>query len=199
MGACNQKRGELIDGVPLWTFCLRTREVGVKSTSRSMLMNDIDRQHLTRCVDLAETALNSDNDPFGSVLVSASGEVLYEEHNRTAGGDETRHPEFEIARWAAQNVTPAERATATVYTSGEHCAMCSAAHAWVGLGRIVYAGSTAQLVEWRKEFGAPPSPVKALAIEAVVNGIEVDGPEPSLSARLKELHRRRHKATKDRH
>ena len=32
-------------------------------------------------------------------------------------------------------------AACTVYTSGEHCPMCSAAHAWVGLGRIVYAVS----------------------------------------------------------
>ena len=33
--------------------------------------------------------------------------------------DATRHPELAIARWAASNLTPAERAEATVYTSGE--------------------------------------------------------------------------------
>ena len=53
-------------------------------------MDDTDRRHLTRCVDLAEAALATDNDPFGSVLVSASGAILYEDHNRTAGGDDTR-------------------------------------------------------------------------------------------------------------
>jgi hypothetical protein len=31
-------------------------------------------------------------------------------------------------------MTPAERAASTVDTSGEHCPMCAAAHAWVGLG-----------------------------------------------------------------
>lgn len=161
-------------------------------------MDDTDRRHLTRCVDLAEAALASDNDPFGSVLVSADGTVLYEDHNRTAGGDETRHPEFEIARWAAENMSAADRATATVYTSGEHCPMCSAAHAWVGLGRIVYAGSSAQLVEWRTSFGASPGPVAALPVQAIAPAIPVDGPEPSLSARLKELHRHRYEATKQR-
>ncbi|MEO7221850.1 MAG: nucleoside deaminase [Devosia sp.] len=161
-------------------------------------MDDTDRRHLIRCVDLAEAALNSDNDPFGSVLVAADGTVLREDHNRTAGGDETRHPEFELARWAAEHVTPADRATATVYTSGEHCAMCSAAHAWVGLGRIVYAGSTTQLVAWRKSFGAAPGPVTALPIQAVAPGIAVDGPEPSLSGRLEALHRRRHETVKAR-
>jgi len=155
-------------------------------------MNDTDIRHLTRCVDLAEAALDSGNDPFGSLLVSAEGTVLREDHNRTSGGDETRHPEFELARWAAENMAPADRATATVYTSGEHCPMCSAAHAWVGLGRIVYAGSSGQLVEWRSSFGAPGGPVAALPIQQVAPGIPVDGPEPSLSERLRQLHRRHH-------
>jgi tRNA(Arg) A34 adenosine deaminase TadA len=114
-------------------------------------MNETDHRHLLRCIELAEEALATGNDPFGSVLVSADGRVLYEDHNRTVGGDETRHPEFEIARWAAENMTPEDRAAATVYTSGEHCPMCSAAHAWVGLGRIVYAGSSEQLGGWRRE------------------------------------------------
>jgi tRNA(Arg) A34 adenosine deaminase TadA len=161
-------------------------------------MDDTDRRHLIRCVELAEAAMETDNDPFGSVLVAADGTVLREDHNRTAGGDETRHPEFELARWAAENMSPADRAGATVYTSGEHCPMCSAAHAWVGLGRIVYAGSTAQLVEWRKSFGAGPGPVTALSIQAIAPGLPVDGPEPSLSARLKQMHRRRYEAVKAR-
>ena len=51
------------------------------------------------------------------------------------GGDATRHPEFAIARWAADESDACPtRADATVYTSGEHCPMCAAAHAWVGLG-----------------------------------------------------------------
>jgi tRNA(Arg) A34 adenosine deaminase TadA len=158
-------------------------------------MDDLDRRHLTRCVDLAEAALATNNDPFGSVLVGSDGTVLYEDHNRTAGGDETRHPEFEIARWAAENLTAEARAGATVYTSGEHCPMCSAAHAWVGLGRIVYAGSSAQLVEWRTSFGALPGPVAALPVQVIAPGIPVYGPEPSLSARLRDLHRRRFEAT----
>ncbi|NED52053.1 nucleoside deaminase, partial [Micromonospora aurantiaca] len=87
---------------------------------------------------------------------------LFEDRNRVAGGDQTRHPEFEIARWAAANMTPEERAAATVYTSGEHCPMCSAAHGWVGLGRIVYVMSARQLVDLRTELGVPPGPVNAI-------------------------------------
>jgi tRNA(Arg) A34 adenosine deaminase TadA len=106
-------------------------------------------------------------------------------------GDETRHPEFEISRWAARNMTPEDRAAATVYTSGEHCPMCSASHGWVGLGRIVYAVSSAQLGEWRAGWGIPASPVAALPITAVVPGAVVDGPAPAFEEELRELHRRR--------
>ena len=153
-------------------------------------MNETDHRHLLRCLELAEEALSTNNDPFGSLIVSAAGDVLHEDHNRTAGGDETRHPEFEIARWAAEHMTPEERSAATVYTSGEHCAMCSAAHAWVGLGRIVYALSSEQLRGWRREWGEPASPVNALPIQAVAPGIPVDGPDPALADRLRDLHHR---------
>lgn len=98
-----------------------------------------DHRHLRRCVDLARQALEAGDEPFGSVLVSAAGEVLFEDHNHVASGDSTQHPELAIARWAAAHLPAAQRAAATVYTSGEHCPMCAAAHGWVGLGRIVYA------------------------------------------------------------
>lgn len=151
-------------------------------------MNDTDRQFLTRCVELAETALQSGNDPFGSMLVSGAGEVLLEDHNRTADGDATQHPEFAIARWAADHLSPQERQQAMVYTSGEHCPMCAAAHGWAGLGRIVYASSSEQLTAWMKAFGAPPGPVNPLPIQTVLRAASVEGPEPSLTARIRELH-----------
>ena len=121
-----------------------------------------DRHYLARCVELARQALAQGDEPFGSLLLSADGQVLFEDRNHVAGGDHTRHPEFEIARWAAANLTPAQRAASTVYTSGEHCAMCAAAHGWVGLGRIVYASSTPQLSAWMQELGFPAPRVLSL-------------------------------------
>ncbi|MDO5712571.1 MAG: nucleoside deaminase, partial [Micrococcales bacterium] len=78
-----------------------------------------------------------------------------------------------------------------VYTSGEHCPMCSAAHAWVGLGRIVYACSSAQLVGWLAGWGAPPSPVSALPIAVVAPGVQTLGPVPEFEAPMRALHARR--------
>ena len=146
--------------------------------------------HLRRCVELAAEALEAGDEPFGSVLVAGDGRVLAEDHNRVASGDRTRHPEFELARWAAANLTPAERAAATVYTSDEHCPMCAAAHGWVGLGRIVYVASAAQLAEWLAEMGVPPAPVRPLPIREVAPGVEVEGPVPELVEEVRELHRR---------
>ncbi|MER7013515.1 nucleoside deaminase [Saccharopolyspora sp. NPDC000359] len=156
-------------------------------------IGDQDRAHLRRCVELAREALEDGDEPFGSVLVDARGTARFEDRNRVKDGDATRHPEFEIARWSAAHLSPAERAECTVYTSGEHCPMCSAAHAWVGLGRIVYATSTEQLTGWHREWGLPAGPVAALPINAVAPGVAVSGPDPDLADEVRELHARLHR------
>lgn len=155
-------------------------------------MNSTDLQHLRRCVSLARAALEDGDEPFGSLLVDANGEVRFEDRNRVAGGDATRHPEFAIARWAAEHMTPQQRAAATVYTSGEHCPMCAAAHGWVGLGRIVYASSSQQLGEWLAQWDIAPGPVAALPITDIVPAAQVEGPAAELAEEIRELHRRLH-------
>lgn len=154
------------------------------------MITETDRKHLARCVELARKALEAGDEPFGSLLLSSDGEVLFEDHNHVAGGDGTRHPEFAIARWAAQHMSPEERAAATVYTSGEHCPMCAAAHGWVGLGRIVYASSSKQLAGWLQELGVPPPPVRTLPIQEIVPGVPVEGPVGELAEEVRDLHRR---------
>jgi tRNA(Arg) A34 adenosine deaminase TadA len=154
-------------------------------------VTDADLAHLRRCVELAEEAVAAGDFPFGSVLVAADGTVAAEDRNREeTEGDPTSHPEFALARWAGQNMTPPQRAAATVYTSGEHCPMCAAAHGWVGLGRIVYATSSEQMTGWLAEWGVGPSPVLPLAITEVVPGLTVAGPAPQLAGQVRELHRR---------
>ena len=151
--------------------------------------HDDDLVHLRRCVELAREALDDGDEPFGSLLVDATGAVRFEDRNRVKDGDETRHPEFEAARWSAAHLTAAERAAATVYTSGEHCPMCSAAHGWMGLGRIVYAVSSAQLLAWRQGWGDTEPVVNVLPINAIAPHVPVDGPAPELEDELRELHR----------
>ncbi|CQR65920.1 nucleoside deaminase [Streptomyces leeuwenhoekii] len=157
-----------------------------------MAVKDTELPLLRRCVELAAEALEAGDEPFGSVLAAPDGTVLAEDHNRVASGDRTRHPEFELARWSAAHMTPEERAAATVYTSGEHCPMCAAAHAWVGLGRIVYIASSEQLSAWLTELGVPAPPVRTLPVREIAPGVTVEGPVPELAEEIHALHRRFH-------
>ena len=69
--------------------------------------------------------------------------------------------------------------------------MCSAAHAWVGLAKIVYAGSTEQYLRWRAEAGiTSSSPVSPLPVNAIAPDVLVDGPAPELADELRGLHLR---------
>ncbi|GGK77243.1 hypothetical protein GCM10011509_27310 [Ornithinimicrobium pekingense] len=176
-----------------WTFVLGNLAAYLGGDGGGGEVTEEDLVHLRRCVALAAQAVEAGDEPFGSVLVGGGGEVLHEDHNHVAGGDRTQHPELAIARWAAEHLSPDERAAATVYTSGEHCPMCAAAHGWVGLGRIVYATSSAQLGDWLRELGAPAGPVAPLPITAVVPGVVADGPVPELADEVRALHARLHR------
>jgi tRNA(Arg) A34 adenosine deaminase TadA len=155
------------------------------------MINETDMRHLRRCVELARKALEAGERPFASVLVAADGTVLAEDHNRAMStGDPTQHPEIALARWAAINMTAEQRAAATVYTSGEHCPMCAAAHGQVGLGRIVYITSAAQFTDLMTELGLPRRTVNPIPVQQVVPGIAVEGPVPEFAEQVCELQRR---------
>ena len=152
-----------------------------------MTLTEQDLRHLRRCVALAEESLHEGDQPFGSVLVSAEGAVLAEDHNQIHT-NATWHPELALAQWAAVNLSETERAQTTMYTSGEHCPMCAAAHAWAGLGRVVYICSGKQFAQWYQEWGVPRSPVAALSINEVAPDVSVEGPVPVLMEQVRELH-----------
>lgn len=151
-------------------------------------LSTLDRQFLRVAVDLAREAVDDGDEAFGSLLVDAAGETLFTDRNRVSDGNATRHPELAIALWAVDNLTPEQRRTSVVYTSGEHCPMCSAAHAWVGLGRIVYASSTHQLATWHAEWNLGPGPVAALPISVVAPDIPTSGPDPDFAGEIRALH-----------
>ena len=156
-----------------------------------MTLTDEELGLLQRAVELAAAALEAGDDPFGSLLVIGEGEVLAEELNReVSSGDPPAHPELALARWAATNLSRSDREAATVYTSGEHCPMCAAAHAWVGLGRVVFAASSAQLAQWRAGWGRPASPVAVLPINAIAPGVTVVGPVPPYDETMRRIHER---------
>lgn len=49
------------------------------------MIQEIDLKHLKRCIELAKNALDAGDEPFGSILVAANGEVLAEDQNHVSG------------------------------------------------------------------------------------------------------------------
>lgn len=101
---------------------------------------------LRRAIELAATARQTGNPPFGSLLADPDGTVIAEDHNTSiTDNDISAHPELKLAKWAAANLDPATAAQTTMYTSCQPCGMCAGAIDRAGLARVVYALSGDQL------------------------------------------------------
>lgn len=140
-------------------------------------MDTTDIDHLRHCVELARAARDRGDDPFGSILVGSNGSVLAARQNRVRSSeDRTAHPELALASWASRHLTAEQRSLATMYTSGEHCAMCAAAHVWAGIGRLVFILSG----ETIRDIGAGEGTAIDIGCREVVARsnvkVEIDGP-----------------------
>ncbi|MDX1362989.1 nucleoside deaminase [Arenibacter latericius] len=154
-------------------------------------LSEIDLQHLAHCLSLAEEAVNAGDKPFGSLLVNQKNEVIASARNRVNELNNLAHPEIELAHWAAKNLSAEERNKTVMYTSGEHCPMCAAAHGWVGLGGIVYLSSAKQLKEWMLEMKVPAAPIQFYPIQDIIPNIQVKGPASGkLLEGIKALHKK---------
>lgn len=97
-----------------------------------------DRAYVDRAIELSKAAVEAGNTPFGALL-SVDGAVVREARNETRTGDDVAaHPELTLARWAARELDPAERAACTMYASTEPCPMCATGIYYAGIGRIVF-------------------------------------------------------------
>lgn len=160
-------------------------------------LKDKDLEHLKTCLDLAKEALEAGDKPFGSILVNANNEVIATARNRVNEINQLAHPEFELAAWAIKNMSAEERKQSTMYTSGEHCPMCSGALAWSEIGNVVYLSSGAQLSQWLQEMNVPEAPIHFLPIEKIAKNVVVKGPTSGeLLKAIKELHRKSYQKNK---
>jgi tRNA(Arg) A34 adenosine deaminase TadA len=83
--------------------------------------------------------------PFGAVIVK-DGRILSRGRNLGATRrDPTAHGEMVALRRAIASPGSEALKGATIYTSGEPCAMCMGAILWCGMGRVVFAASLEQL------------------------------------------------------
>ncbi|MFD7555590.1 nucleoside deaminase [Streptomyces sp. NPDC059835] len=122
------------------------------------MITTADEALLRRAIAIAARATTLGDAPYGSLLAGPDGTILVEAHNTVRRDDDiTAHPELKLARWAARELDRAAAARATLYTSCQPCGMCAGGIVRSGLGRVVYALSTEQLVELNPESGAWPT------------------------------------------
>ncbi|WP_373707993.1 nucleoside deaminase [Kaistella sp.] len=152
-------------------------------------LKETDHKYLERCLELAKESVEAGDEAFGSVLVNEAEEIIAEARNRVNEKTVLAHPEIDLEYWAAENLSEEERQKATMYTTGEHCPMCSAAHGCVGIGTLVYLSSAKQLGEWQKEYDLASAPINFLPVEDIIKNVEVRGPaEGELLEEIKKLH-----------
>ena len=122
------------------------------------MITSADESLLRRAIGIATHAVTLGDAPYGSLLAGPNGTILAEAHNTVRrDNDITAHPELKLARWAARELDPDTAARTTMYTSCQPCGMCGGGIVRSGLGRVVYALATEQLVELNPQSGDWPT------------------------------------------
>ena len=126
--------------------------------------------HMQRAFELARTAADRGDRPFGSVLVR-NDKIVMEASNRVlTESDARRHPELHLAYRAKREYDPGERAEMVMYTSTEPCPMCAGGLRYAGLGRVVYSVGSDEI----SRFSGHEVPVRS---GEILTGVTtVDGP-----------------------
>lgn len=143
-------------------------------------LTDDDLGFLRESIAVAERARETGMHPFGSIVVSAAGEIVASCGNNSLPpeGDPTQHAELRAVAAAFRALGPEGMAGTTLFTSAEPCAMCAGAAYWCGIDRVVYALSEHRLLGLTGDH--PENPTFSLPCREVFargqRPIEVVGP-----------------------
>ena len=134
---------------------------------------DLEAMHLA--INASATAVDNGDGPFGATLVSADGSlVLVAANNVKTASDCTGHAEMVAVRSAQKQWGRPELRGATMYASGEPCAMCAGALFWAGVSRIVFAASQADVI--RLLGTSPAMPIDSrTTLAGAQPAVQIDG------------------------
>ncbi len=142
---------------------------------------DADAAQLRHAYALAAKARARGDRPFAAVIVAEDGTILAEglSTQGVGGGGTLAHSEMTACQAViAQAIPRARLRRATIYSSGEPCAMCAAAIFYTGVGRVVYGLSAAAILHLRN--AQPHTAGLALSCREVLASaaekVEVVGP-----------------------
>jgi tRNA(Arg) A34 adenosine deaminase TadA len=139
-----------------------------EARARTVPVTPADSKFMQLAIDQAKDA----DYPFGAIIVR-DGKVLALGRNSTKRNhDPTAHAEMVAIRAFLEGHEPEDFKQATIYASGEPCAMCMGAIIWCGFQRLVYAASIAQLAT---KIGQIDVTARQIANAASFTSIEISG------------------------
>jgi tRNA(Arg) A34 adenosine deaminase TadA len=103
---------------------------------------DDDSHHMRTAIAASREARERGDMPFGAVLVKDGRALLTALNNQNSARDCTGHAEIVLVRVAQRELGEAALRGATVFASGEPCAMCAGAMFWAGITRVVFSASS---------------------------------------------------------
>lgn len=140
-----------------------------------------DATRLRHAFRLAAEARARGDRPFSAVIVAEDGTTLAEglSTQGKGGGGTLAHSEMNACQAVIAAGVPRDRLRrATIYSSGEPCAMCAAAIFYTGIGRVVFGLSAAAILHLRN--AQPHTAGLGLSCRAVLDSaaekVEVIGP-----------------------
>lgn len=133
-----------------------------------------DAKFMRLAIEASARALEEGNGPFGASLTQAGALIHVARNNQNTQGDLMGHAEVVLVREVVQIHGKAVLEGATVYASGEPCAMCCGAMFWAGIARVVYGATQADIID---ALGGPRLPIPSTSVFAGAHPeVAIDGP-----------------------
>ena len=111
----------------------------------NMDFTEIDERLVRQAIELARSARQAGNHPFGALLALNGAVLLTAQNTITTDRDPTAHAESNLIAAAIRTLTPDQIRRSVLYSSCEPCAMCTGKMYWAGIRSIVYALPSEQL------------------------------------------------------
>ena len=136
-------------------------------------MSSLDVDFLRRAIDLAKTAREHGEYPFGAILVVNQQLVHQATDHCLSYADPTAHAELLVISEYCRTQRILDLDGYTLYSCVEPCVMCSGAIKWARISRVVFSVSQATLQQLN---GGRPKPSCADVVNSGGRPIAVDGP-----------------------
>lgn len=133
-----------------------------------------DETYMRLAIEASARALVAGDGPFGAVLTKAGALIHVAGNKQNTQADLMAHAEVVLVREVVVQQGAALLRGATVYASGEPCAMCCGAMFWAGIARLVYAATQADIIA---ALGGASLPIASATVFAGAQpDVSVEGP-----------------------